>query len=69
MIRIYNPWADQRIRWWEKLVLWFIPEKKFETPEDEITTILYYKIWKGKIYITDVVSSFTMDIVLDTSKL
>lgn len=66
MIRIYNPWVNQKIRWWEKFVLWFIPEKKFETSEDEITTILYYKIWKGRIYITDVISAFTIgDIILD----
>ena len=51
---------DYKIKWWEKLCLWFIPEMQSR----DGNTICYFKKWRGIIYITDIVTHFTWDIVL-----
>jgi len=67
MIRIYNPLMGSRIKWWEKFILLFIREREFidtQDTEDGMNIVLYYKIWKGRIYITDIINHFTWDVVL-----
>jgi hypothetical protein len=69
MTNYYDLGVIGGLKWWEKLILRFILEQKFETSEGEITTTFYYKIWKDKLYIVDIISSFTIcHIILDKSK-
>jgi len=65
---LYSQWSPQTITWWEHLLLLFVPEQKASDEHDGITTTVYFKIMKGKLYITDVIESFSFSVVLKHSK-
>jgi hypothetical protein len=48
------------IAWWEKIILWFIKEQHIELDYDGIKTVLYFKAWRHRVYVTDIIKSFTI---------
>ena len=37
-----------KIRWWEKVILWFLPMRT--TQDTLLGMTLYYKVWRGRFY-------------------
>ncbi len=54
-----------RLKWWESLCLKVIKEQKAEDTLDGYTTIVYFKVWRGRIYVTDIVSHFTVAVIIN----
>jgi len=50
----------EMIAWWEKIILWFIKEQHIELDYDGIKTVLYFKAWRHRVYVTDIIKSFTI---------
>ena len=60
----YTGFPYQDITWWERFLLLFIPEQKVSDTRGDWTTTVYFKTLKGKVFITDVIRSFSIDIIL-----
>lgn len=62
---IFDEYKYQPLSLWERIVLKFIPEQKAEDVlNDGLRTIVYFKKWRGKIYVMDIISHFSMELTI-----
>lgn len=54
MNRVFESYFDfdkLHIKWWEHIILWFLPTRVAIDTDKDSLTIMSYKVWKGKVYI------------------
>ena len=59
MDRLYNQ-TTPITKWWERIALWFVKEESATDDTDGLHTTVYLKRWRGRIYLTDIIHSFTI---------
>ena len=51
-MKIINPKDIKYIKWWERILLWFLPTTRGLDATKELIVELEMKQWRGKTYIT-----------------